>query len=138
MSRTTTTPQRRLINILLVIVVLALLFHLAVLARLIPYQIVWAGRIGTDREMYVFESISLVVNAVFGLLLLMKAGYVPVKPNGKWVNAALWAFFVLFLANTLGNLTARTTLEKLFSLFTLGNAVLIYTVLKSDRQSTRR
>jgi hypothetical protein len=38
-----------------------MLFHLCVLAKWIPHTMVWGSRIKTNRELYVFEIISLLV-----------------------------------------------------------------------------
>ena len=51
-------------------------FHTLVLFKIIPYSIVWGGRLKTDIEMYKFESVSLMLNSVFLVLVLIKANYI--------------------------------------------------------------
>jgi hypothetical protein len=46
------------------------------MVKIIPYNITWGGRLKNDREMYVFETFSILVNGFFILILLFKAGYV--------------------------------------------------------------
>lgn len=59
------------INILLGLLIVVILFHIAVIAKAIPYDIAWGGRLQNDSEMYVFETISILINLFLGLLLLM-------------------------------------------------------------------
>jgi len=59
------------INILIGISVLATIFHLLILVRVIPYEITWGGRLKTVEEMYVFETISILINSFFILDLLL-------------------------------------------------------------------
>ena len=47
------------LNILVVISVLATIFHIMILVRVIPYEITWGGRLKTVEEMFVFETISI-------------------------------------------------------------------------------
>ena len=83
--------------------------------------------------MYVFETFSLVVNLFLMLVLLMKANYVKRFFAVKAINIILWIFVVLFALNTLGNLLAKTTLEKLFAVITLLFSILIALILKAKR-----
>lgn len=117
------------IQILLVISVLVIALHLCILAGWIPYEYAWGGRLKTAQEMYVFESVSIVVNLLLILTLLAKGPYSPFKRTQRWVNIVLWVFFILFLLNTVGNLLAKTTFEKWFALVTLLLAGLIGNLL---------
>lgn len=51
----------------------------------------------------------------------------------KIVNIALWIFLVLFVLNTIGNLLAKTNFEKVFTLWTLISASLIWIILRKDK-----
>lgn len=105
---------------------LILLFHLLILIKVIPYTIAWGGRLTNDQEMYVMESVSLVLNVI-----LLIALYIKSQPTTrKGVNAVLWVFLVLFALNTMGNLFAKTAFEKGFAGVTLVLAVLLWKVLR--------
>lgn len=86
-------------------------FHLLVLTGLIPYTIVWGGRLTTHEEMIVFESLSLLINGLMLAVLLISAGYVPVRINGSVLRALLWAMSILFFLNTVGNMLSTNSLE---------------------------
>lgn len=116
---------------MLVLLALVTLFHLALLFKLIPYSIAWGGRLQNDEEMYVFESLSILINLFLGLILLMKGNYVRYKFKPRVISIILWCFFVLFVLNTVGNLIAKTHFEKLFSGVTLLFAVFIWMIQKT-------
>ncbi|HRP32929.1 MAG TPA: hypothetical protein PKV73_13605 [Agriterribacter sp.] len=118
-------------NILLGLLVAVILFHVAVVVKAIPYNIAWGGRLQNDREMYVFEAISILINLFLGFVLLMKAGYIKFWFGKKTINIILWIFFALFVLNTVGNLFAKTNFEKSFAVLTFVFAILIWRILKS-------
>lgn len=121
------TPYIKLSILLLSLVSL---FHLSLLVKLIPYDIAWGGRLKNDKEMYVFELISISVNLLLIFILLMKGNLIKLQLSEKLVNGILWMFFFLFILNTVGNLLAKTTFEKGFSVLTLVLAVLLWKILK--------
>ncbi len=63
------------IKAMLLIVVAVSILHLSILLRIIPYEITWGGRLDNDAEMYVFESISILINLFLGLILLIRGEY---------------------------------------------------------------
>ena len=69
------------LNILLVSLIAVIMFHIAILIKIVPYNIAWGGRLQNDAEMYVFESISIVINSFFVLVLLMVGDDVKYKFN---------------------------------------------------------
>ena len=120
------------IDILLGLLVMVILFHIAVIVKAIPYNIAWGGRLENDQEMYVFESISILVNLFLGFVLLMKANYIKFRFGKKAINIILWIFLVLFVLNTVGNLFAKTNFEQSFAVLTFVFAILIWKILKSE------
>ncbi len=118
-------PFNVAINMLLLLVILILLFHFLVLLLVIPYNIVWAGKINTVQEMYVFESISIVINTLLLFIILIKSGRLKVHVSMSLMQIILWIFVFVFALNTLGNLTSKTNLEK----FTATPLTLILSVL---------
>ena len=115
-----------------------ILFHIAIIAKVIPYNIAWGGRLQNDQEMYVFEAVSILINAFLGLVLLMKANYIKFRFREKAINIILWIFLVLFVLNTIGNLFAKTNFEKSFAVLTFVFAILIWMILKPNPSSTQK
>ena len=127
------------IQTMLVIVAMLTLFHLGILFQIIPFEIVWGGRLQSVTDMYRFESFSLAVSLFFGWLLLMKGGYAKQLLSPKVVTVVLWLFFVLFALSTVGNILAKTTLEKGFTIITLILCILIWRVnTKKDNKKVSR
>ncbi len=121
------------VNVLIFISVLATIFHLLILVRVIPFEITWGGRLKTVEEMYVFETLSILINSFFIFVLLQKGEYVSYVLGGKAVTTILWVFFGIFVLNTIGNVFAETTFEKFFTILTLINAILIWLINKTTK-----
>jgi len=121
------------IKILLSLLIAVILFHASVIVKAVPYGIAWGGRLENDWVMYVFESISILINLFLGYVLLMKGGYVKFRFKNKTTNVILWTFFSIFLLNTVGNIVAKTNFEKLFAIVTFIFAILIWTILKNKQ-----
>ena len=126
------------IKILLALLSAVILFHISVLAKVVPYDIAWGGRLQTDSEMYVFESFSIVIILFLGLVLLMKGDYLKFRFKNKTINVILWVFLFLFLLNTVGNIFAKTNFEKSFAVLTFVFAILIWTILKAKPSTTTK
>ncbi len=122
------------INILITISILATIFHLLILFRVIPFEITWGGRLKTVEEMYVFETISILINSFFIFILLQKGEYIRYFLGKKTVTLILWVFFTIFVLNTIGNVFAETYFEKFFTILTLLNAILLWLINKPTKQ----
>ena len=118
---------------MLYIIGAVLLFHLTILTKVIPYEVTWGGRLKNDSEMYVFETISILINIFLGLVVLIKGERLPALIPMKVVNIILWAFLILFSLNTIGNIFAETLIEKSLAIVTLFISYLIFTLLRNTR-----
>ena len=125
------------VKILLGVLSLVVLFHLFLVFKVIPYDIAWGGRLQNDEQMYVFETVSILVNLFLMWVLLMKAGLVKFRFPDRVVNAILWVVFGIFLLNTLGNLFAKTLFEKQFAFLTAFISLLLWQILKNKTPATR-
>ncbi len=125
--------KAKYLNVLIVISVLATIFHLLILVRVIPFEITWGGRLKTVEEMYVFETLSILINSFFIFVLLQKGEYVSYFLGKKAITIILWIFFAIFVLNTIGNVFAETTFEKFFTILTLLNAILIWLINKTTK-----
>ena len=103
----------------------SMIFHLFVISGIIDFNIIWGGRINSSYEMYVFEVISLITNALFLFIVLLKAEFLKLKISLKFINIGLWFMSVLFSLNTVGNLFSKNEMEKaIFTPITLICAIL--------------
>ena len=123
------SPQQatRAITIILSAIVL---FHLLVLLKVVPHEVVWGGKFDDFESVLPFEIVSIVLNLSFILLVRFRARRLDSKPG----RIGMWLLFAFFSLNTLGNLFAETMTEKLvFTPLTLILALLsLRLALKGD------
>lgn len=98
---------------LILIFGLTIVFHVLVLTGIIPYTIIWGGRIASESEMYVFEAVSLLLNLLFLFIILIKAKILLPRFPEKIIQIALWVMAILFVLNTVGNLLSTSHIEKI-------------------------
>ncbi|TGK50691.1 hypothetical protein EHQ16_04490 [Leptospira kanakyensis] len=102
-------------KILIVLFSFTMIFHVIALFQFIPYKYLWGGRLSSVEEMYVMETVSLIVNtfflwASFQYTQYLNKGLVPL-----WIRLVFAFIGIIFLANTIGNLVAVTDLETLLA-----------------------
>lgn len=112
-----------------------ILFHLSIILKIVPYDITWGGRLTNDSEMYVFETISILINLILVAILLIKGQIIREFIPLKIVNIILWLFLILFGLNTIGNILAKTNFEKSFAVLTLAFSILIWIILRKDKKA---
>jgi hypothetical protein len=118
-------------KIMLMILASVLIYHLLIIAGVINYKNVWGGRLSNKNEMYVFETISILINAYLLLIILQKASLIKQIFSQKVQTTSLWIFIFVFLLNTIGNLFANNLYEKIAgTFFTFTSAYLCWTIVK--------
>lgn len=121
------------IRILVSLLILVIIFHITVLFQIVPYNIVWGGRLKSVEEMYAFETVSIFINILLVGLLVWKSRLIRKGTSNKVLNAILWILLVLFALNTVGNLLAETILEKIvFTPLTLLFSILIWIIMRKE------
>jgi len=88
-------------------------FHILVITGIIPYQIVWGGRLENFSQMLSFEAVSISLNLLMIAIVAIYANFLKWKINQVAIQIGLWVMFVLFFINTIGNLFSINELEKL-------------------------
>jgi membrane protease YdiL (CAAX protease family) len=122
--------QKKAAKVLLAMLSIVIFLHLLIILKIVPYAIAWGGRLQNDEQMYMFETVSILINLILICILLIKGRYVRLQFNKKILNLVLWIFFMLFILNTVGNLFAQSNFEKLFAVVTLTLAILIWIILR--------
>jgi len=130
------TAKSMSIKLLIGLLTLVILFHGCIMAKIIPYGIAWGGRLENDTQMYIFESVSILINAFLITVLLLKANYIHHRFSDKWLHGILWVFQLLFILNTVGNILAKTNFEKFFAILTFAFAMLLWIILKKENDIT--
>lgn len=115
------------ISTMLILLTLVLCYHLLIITGLISYQIAWGGRLETKSQMYVFETISIVINLIILTVILIKGVYIKINVPVRVVNIFLWILVALFCLNTIGNLLSNNFLEMIiFTPLTFISSILCY------------
>lgn len=98
---------------LLILLSLFLLLHFIILLKIIPYNLIWGGRLKSNNEMYRFEIFSILINSLFIIVILTQAGFLILNIPNKMITYALWLMTGLFLLNTFGNATSKNKIERM-------------------------
>ncbi|MCW7469520.1 hypothetical protein [Leptospira kanakyensis] len=102
-------------KILIVLFSFTMIFHVIALFQFIPYKYLWGGRLSTVEEMYVMETVSLIVNTFFLWASFQYTRYLNKGSVPLWIRLVFAFIGIIFLANTIGNLVAVTDLETLLA-----------------------
>lgn len=87
-------------------------FHILVVAGIVPYTIVWGGRI-SDRSLLIrMELVSIGSMMVAATVVVLRARSLIQGSSSPVLAVATWVLVALFVLNTVGNLFAKTTFEK--------------------------
>ena len=121
------------IKTMLYLLIAIILFHLCIMLKIVSYEFTWGGRLKNDFEMYIFETISVIINLFLFSILLIKGKYLRAFISIKIVNITLWVFFIVLGLNTIGNILAKTNFEKFFTLLTLALSILIWIILHKEK-----
>ena len=62
--------------------------------------------------MILLETIATAVNLLMLIIVLMKAGVIKSKLSPLVIRVALWIMFFVFALNTVGNMFAKTEVER--------------------------
>ncbi|RAK69441.1 hypothetical protein [Hymenobacter edaphi] len=98
---------------LLLIIALTLVFHGLVIGGVVPFQIVWGGRLTGRDELLAFEAVSVGLNLLMLAAVAAWAGLLRVQVPAGLLRAVLWLMVALFALNTVGNLLSTNQFEKL-------------------------
>lgn len=121
------------LRVMLLLLSVILIFHVLVLVQVIPYTIVWAGKLHSVTEMQTMEAVSISINLLLLVVLLMKGGLIRARVPIALLNGIIWVFIALFLLNTVGNLFAATSFERyVFTPLTLLFAFLCWRIVSGN------
>lgn len=102
------------------------IYHLLILVQLLPHHLVWGGTIESLSLLYWMEGFALLTMVFLGLILLMKNGTIKSRFKDTTLRRILLVFAVFFGLNTVGNLFAEFTAEKVQAVVTLFLAITLF------------
>ncbi|MCU0326866.1 MAG: hypothetical protein MUF45_16765, partial [Spirosomaceae bacterium] len=89
-------------KILIFIYSFVLIFQFLLLWGIIPYEYTWGGKLKSIEEMYVFVSISILLNLIFLLTILQTANLISWNIPKTAIKISLWFMVAVFALNTIG------------------------------------
>lgn len=98
---------------ILILLSIFLVFHFLVMLGVIPFEIVWGGRLTDRSQMLRSETVSVIVNLIMIAIVAIKANVLQVELPQVFIKVILWLMFLLFLLNTLGNVFSLNKFEQL-------------------------
>ena len=99
-------------NILIGSLVFLLFFHLLVILKVLPGNIVWGGTL--DENIVIkYEIIALIITVFLLFNAIVKAGYINNNILKKITKVIIWFMVVYFAFMIFGNLVAKTLTEKI-------------------------
>lgn len=116
---------------------LVVIFHLLVIFRVIPFEIVWGGRLKDSSQMLLFETVSVTINLIMLVTVAIYSGFLKVKINRAVLKTILWIMVALFFLNTVGNLFSNNEIEKIvFTPLTLFLSIFSFRLAISNEHKT--
>ena len=101
-------------NTFLLISGMLALFHILVLTKILPSDIVWGGQFAdSETNMLVIEIVSLIATLIFMFVVALKIGYFKSIRFGRRGGLSVWLIFAYLIMNTAGNLTSGWSTENL-------------------------
>jgi len=98
--------------LMLVVLGVFLFFHILVLARVIPSEIVWGGRIQERGRLVQMELVSIGALLFAAVVVALRLHSLTQEDPSVLAAVGIWVLVGLFALNTVGNLFAKTTFEK--------------------------
>nr|WP_297788813.1 hypothetical protein [uncultured Allomuricauda sp.] len=99
-------------NLLLVLLSLLAVFHILVILGIFPYEQTWGGTVVDDSQVLIYEGFALFMTLVFMLIVGVKLNYLKSKSLKRVANIGLWAMVGFFTMSLIGNLTAKSEMER--------------------------
>ena len=99
-------------NILLAGFAALMVFHVLVLLKVVPSNIVWGGQVGDSASNFVLmEIIALVITLLFAVIVAVKVEYLKVSRFHGIINLGIWLIFAYLILNTIANLASGVQAE---------------------------
>ena len=114
-------------KLMLILFGAVVVFHLLVLLQVLPYSIVWGGKLNSVEQMRSMETVSICINLFMILVVLLRAQLIRLDLRPLFLQVVMGLMCALFVLNTLGNLFSENLFERLvFTPLTLLLAVLCF------------
>jgi len=101
-------------NLLLGSLGLLAVFHILVLLRVLPADIVWGGAIqDSSSSLFPLEMISVLITLLLAVIIAAKTGYIKAFRFQTAVNIGVWVVFAILLLSMIANFASGVAFENL-------------------------
>lgn len=100
-------------NILILLSSLLIVFHIINLLGLIPDNIVWTGRVTSERTKLIMGAVSIILNLIILLSAAIRLNYIGNEKQQELVRKILPFLFYWLVGNTIANLFSKSMTEVL-------------------------
>jgi len=90
-----------------------IVFHGLAILGVVPYEMLWGGKLKDEGQMLVFETVSIWLNLLMLGIVAIEGKLWKMRVNPRLIKIVLWIMSALFLVNTMGNLFSKNVLEKI-------------------------
>ncbi|MEA1919226.1 MAG: hypothetical protein U9N52_05250 [Campylobacterota bacterium] len=125
--------RQEALSLVSIILLLLGLYHLLILGGFLPSEYVWSGKIESERDLLIYESISLGLIAT--ALIAIYFDYIEIFK--RFTQAIFYLYTILFGLNTIANLFAPTQQEQiLFSIITFIMTLCMFRLSMKDKDTS--
>lgn len=122
--------------ILILLPSILIIFHVCVILGVLPDNIVWTGRITTDRTKLILGFVSIILNSIILICTLSETGYIQNIKLKKIVKKMLPFVFWWLVGNTIANLFSKSSFEVIvFTPILVILTVSFYIIWQNGRKS---
>lgn len=122
------TDPRGMGNLLLVLMVVFLGFHLLILSGTLDASIYWDSTITNADAIWISESIVIVLILVFIAGIQAKLGRFPFRRLHRHADSILWLMLLYFILNLIGAFLSGNGIRKAFAL--VMTIVIVYALIR--------
>lgn len=127
---------------LVTILSLVLMVHFLILIDIIPFTIVWGGRLNNREQAMKFETVAILATLLMLLVVVMRSVYLRKGFNPPVIRVFLWLMTAMFLLNSASNFFSYNIIEQfvftpltaLLSLFSLRLAISSKPVIDAEER----
>jgi hypothetical protein len=124
---------------IMLILLATIFFHWLVLFEIIPYEIVWGGRLNNQSEMIKFELVSILLNVLMLCIVAIQAKVIKLRIHPIVLKIALWLMVFIFAMNTIGNILSLNDMERyIFTPITLLLTIFSFILASKKRMVTQK
>ncbi len=111
-------------------------FHVFVLSGIIPYDMVWGGKLSEPLKMMRYEGFSTITTLFLLSILLIESGILKIRLSDSLLKILLWFMALIFTLNTFANVYSINVIERSFAPVTIVLALFCIRLALGEKKKT--